>query len=102
MQNVDGDYDEIVEWLDTYPGIGVEFHQSHGIWDADNQRLLNVGLFSLDYREPLEQDQYEEDCEDCGGKQFVTGGYHYYNGSYDCYTMYLLCVNCGPYEVECV
>jgi hypothetical protein len=55
-----------------------------------------------DWREPLEEDEYEEPCEECGGKQFVTGGHSYYNGSYDCYTLFLECVNCGPYEVECV
>lgn len=55
-----------------------------------------------DYIEPLEENQYEENCEECGGKQFVTGGNGYYNGSYQCYTLYLKCENCGPYEVECV
>lgn len=55
-----------------------------------------------DWREPLEENQYEDDCEECGGKQFVTGGNGYYNGSYQCYTLYLECENCGPYEVECV
>jgi hypothetical protein len=50
----------------------------------------------------LEENQYEDDCEECGGKQFVTGGNGYYNGHYDCYTLYLECENCGPYEVECV
>jgi len=53
------------------------------------------------YRE-LEENQYEDDCEECGGKQFVTGGNGHYNGSYQCYTLYLTCENCGPYEVECV
>lgn len=53
------------------------------------------------YRE-LEENQYEDDCEECGGKQFVIGGHGYYNGSYQCYTLELECENCGPYDVECV
>lgn len=52
--------------------------------------------------EPLEENQYEDDCEECGGKQYVIGGHGYYNGSYNCYTLTLRCVNCGPYDVECV
>lgn len=47
-------------------------------------------------------DYYEESCEECGGKVVATGGQHHYNGHYDCYTLYLNCENCGPYEVECV
>lgn len=50
----------------------------------------------------LPDDFYEQPCDECGGKVVSTGGHHYYNGSYDCYTMYLDCENCGPYEVECV
>lgn len=38
----------------------------------------------------------------CGGKVISTGGHGYYNGSYQCYTMYLHCDRCGDYEVECV
>lgn len=45
---------------------------------------------------------YEERCEECGGKVVATGGNGYYNGNYQCYTLYLECENCGPYEVECV
>lgn len=61
-------------------------------------------------------DFYEEGCENvwdadgnpfpdgevCGGKVVSTGGQGYYNGSYQCYTMYLRCDRCGDYEVECV
>jgi hypothetical protein len=47
-------------------------------------------------------DLYEEPCDYCGGKVWSTGGSGYYNGSYQCYTLYLECENCGPYEVECV
>ena len=47
-------------------------------------------------------EDYEEPCEECGGKVVSTGGQSYYNGSYQCYTMYLDCENCGPHEVECV
>lgn len=49
-----------------------------------------------------EAEEYEEPCDKCGGKVVVTGGNGYYNGSYDCYTLYLRCENCGEYEVECV
>jgi len=62
-----------------------------------------------------EDDYYEQRCEEyiyddeghstgeiCGGKVVATGGQGYYNGSYQCYTLYLKCENCGPYEVECV
>lgn len=59
------------------------------------------GTDNQDYRE-LEENQYEDDCEECGGKQFVIDGYGYYNGSYQCYTLTLKCENCGPYDVECV
>lgn len=57
---------------------------------------------------------YEERCENqwdengnevedaCGGRLVATGGNGYYNGSYQCYTLYLECEKCGPYEVECV
>lgn len=59
-------------------------------------------------------DLYEERCENevpvddehdagiCNGRVVSTGGHGYYNGHYDCYTLYLECENCGPYEVECV
>lgn len=59
-------------------------------------------------------DLYEERCENdvdefgnlmdepCGGRLVSLGGQGYYNGHYDCYTLYLECENCGPYEVECV
>ena len=70
MQNVDGDYDEIVEWLDNNPVEGVEFFMSHGIWDAANSMSLNVGLFSL------EEDHYADgDCLVCAGS----------NGDFACY-----------------
>lgn len=57
-----------------------------------------------------EAELYEERCGNevgesdqiCGGKVWSTGGHGYYNGSYQCYTMYLHCENCGDYEVECV
>jgi hypothetical protein len=53
--------------------------------------------------EPVEDEElYEEPCMECGGKVVATGGQHWYNGTYDCYTLYLNCENCGPYEVECV
>jgi len=57
---------------------------------------------------------YEQRCENdvdedgnvmeevCNGRVVSTGGHGYYNGSYQCYTMYLECENCGHYEVECV
>ena len=50
----------------------------------------------------LTEEDYGEPCEECGGKVVSTGGHGYYNGSYQCYTMYLRCENCGDYEVECV
>lgn len=61
-----------------------------------------------------EAELYEERCENdvdefgnvmdepCNGRLVSTGGQGYYNGSYQCYTLYLECENCGPYEVECV
>ena len=68
------------------------------------------------YPEPEDSDSdvYEDGCQNevpvdedhpfghCGGKVWSTGGHGYYNGSYQCYTLYLTCENCGPYEVECV
>lgn len=47
-------------------------------------------------------EEYEEPCDNCGGKVVALGGQNYYNGSYDCYTLYLRCENCGDYDVECV
>lgn len=47
-------------------------------------------------------ESYYEPCDYCGGKVVATGGEHYYNGSYNCYILYLRCENCGDYEVECV
>lgn len=47
-------------------------------------------------------EEYEEFCEECGGKVVATGGHAHYNGYYNCYTLYLRCENCGDYEVECV
>lgn len=57
--------------------------------------------------EPIEYNDedselYEDGCEECGGKVVATGGHGYYNGSYQCYTLYLRCENCGDFEVECV
>lgn len=65
-------------------------------------------LDSNDY--PVEDDPelYEERCQNedndgiCGGKVWSTGGNSYYNGSYNCYTLYLHCEKCGDYDVECV
>lgn len=52
---------------------------------------------------PVEDEElYEVLCMECGGKVVATGGQHWYNGIYNCYTLYLNCENCGPYEVECV
>lgn len=59
-------------------------------WDADKSDPRNE---TLDYEEP---------CDECGGRVIATGGHGYYNGHYQCYTLYLECENCGPYEVECV
>lgn len=60
-------------------------------------------------------DLYEELCgneqfyadgtkmdEACPGRVVSTGGQHHYSNGFDCYTMYLECEFCGPYEVECV
>ena len=63
-------------------------------WEAERLAAMPEGI--------TEDDLYEERCEECGGKVWVIGGHGYYNGSYDCYTLYLECENCGPYEVECV
>lgn len=54
---------------------------------------------------PIEADEewnYPEPCDMCGGRQKDIGGQHWYNGSYQCYTLYLECENCGEYDVECV
>lgn len=57
---------------------------------------------------------YEERCDNqydeqgnlmeeaCGGRLVATGGRHHYSNGFNCYTLYLECENCGPYEVECV
>lgn len=64
---------------------------------------MNFELYEPPEVEPYhDSDVYEEGCEECGGRIWSTGGNGYYNGSYQCYTMYLECENCGPYEVECV
>lgn len=59
-------------------------------------------------------DLYEERCENevpvdedhsqglCYGRVVSTGGRRHYSNGYDCYTLFLNCENCGPYEVECV
>ena len=51
MINVEGNYEEIVEWMDEHPVEPVEFvTTSHG-WvagdDEDRPVYMNVGLFSL-------------------------------------------------------
>lgn len=38
----------------------------------------------------------------CGGTVWDIGGHSYYNGQYQCYTLYLECEHCGTYDVECV
>ena len=65
-----------------------------------------IGIEGLEeYPEPCELD-YDDNGRhtgiECGGRLWVQGGHGYYNGHYDCYTLYLICENCGPYEVECV
>ncbi len=67
-----------------------------------------------DYYEPCEEyvpipedDEFDREPDEdgmgyCGGNVVSTGGQSHYNGHYDCYTLYLLCDRCGPYEVECV
>lgn len=59
-------------------------------------------------------DMYEERCENevpvtdeneagiCNGRLHSTGGQHHYSNGFDCYTLFLTCEHCGPYEVECV
>lgn len=54
------------------------------------------------YSDDESDDTYYEPCEFCGGRVVSTGGNYHYNGNYNCYTMYLDCENCGPYEIECV
>lgn len=80
----------------------------------DWQPTSDAGLDDEDYEERCdhlypypEYDEFDREPDDdgyvvCGGKLVVTGGHGYYNGYYQCYTMYLLCDRCGPYEVECV
>lgn len=64
---------------------------------------MNFELLPPDYEsEPMPEGYYEEPCDECGGRVVATGGNHWYNGWYNCYTLYLDCENCGPYEVECV
>lgn len=66
---------------------------------------MTFELLPPDYEPSHPQEQYTdygEPCDYCGGKVVSTGGSGYYNGSYQCYTMYLKCENCGDYEVECV
>ena len=49
--NIEGDYDEIIEWLDEQPGFrGVRHVTGHGITGVDdegNHYSLNWGLFSI-------------------------------------------------------
>lgn len=64
--------------------------------------LMTDEKFEDTKQDSMPDDYYEEPCGECGGKVIATGGRHHYNGHYDCYTLYLKCENCGPYEVECV
>jgi len=82
--------------------------------------MVTFEIYSDESEEPVatfdDDDLYEQLCENecdengnpfpdgelCGGKVVSTGGQGYYNGSYQCYTMYLRCDRCGDYEVECV
>lgn len=49
-----------------------------------------------------DEDLYEERCDYCGGKVWSTGGQSHYSNGFDCYTLFLECENCGPYDVECI
>ena len=61
MINVEGDYKEIVDWLDIQLGSGVQYTQSHG---GD----LNFGLFSIVSDLKYECDPSHNDC-------IITAGY---------------------------
>lgn len=61
-----------------------------------------IAAYDAAVKEHEGEDIYEEPCDRCGGKVVATGGNGYYNGSYQCYTLFLRCENCGDYEVEFV
>lgn len=72
--------------------------------EHDNEPPTDFDTAEL-YEERCELDSTDPDAEPgetCGGRLVSTGGNGYYNGSYQCYTLYLRCENCGDYEVECV
>lgn len=51
MINVEGDYEEIVRWLNLNHGPGVQYSDSHGVLvyrDVEHRAVrLNYGLFSV-------------------------------------------------------
>ena len=49
MPNVEGNYEEIVQWMNDHPTNGVDWWYSHGSVEmaVANGENLNFGLFSL-------------------------------------------------------
>ena len=58
MLNVEGDYEEIVEWLDAHPTYQPEFHSIHG---HTQDGYFNYGLYSINQNHP------DEACYGCLG-----------------------------------
>ena len=72
-------------------------------WDGPNEPPEGFENFVYEQRCENEFDESGNPLDEpCNGKVWSTGGHPYYNGSYQCYTIYLFCENCGHYEVECV
>lgn len=59
--NIEGDYAEIVAWMDQHPNIGVRYSDSHGRERGDH---FNVGLFSM----VTEHLMSPRDCLACSGE----------------------------------
>jgi hypothetical protein len=94
-----------IDWRCDTHGIEAELKDPAQIGKPPFKRedfYCPVGQPEFDPRYEEWRAEGGEPCDECGGRVKATGGQHHYNGHYDCYTLYLECENCGPYEVECV
>lgn len=82
MINVEGDYDEIIGWLDEQGGNGVRHALSH--YDMESYREiehnLNFGIFSIVQDSEScpachRLDGIENIIDECSGHSFLTGSW---------------------------